>query len=130
MEQRFAYVAQIQPGDEVAVRRILEHAPDAAMAEHGVQEFTAYVGSGYCVLAFTLPDGDFQTQFAAYTADPRVRAFHTDLAEHFIEGQQIAQPFSAGDDHFHHAAPAADDEEAVTSADLPLAAQVGRRPRT
>ena len=129
MDQRFVYVAQVKPGDEVAVRRILEHAPDAAIAEHGVQEFAAYVGSGYCVLAFALPDGDFQAQFA-YTADPRVRAFHAGLAEHLIEGQQIARPFSAGDDHFQRVARSADDDEAVTSADLPLAAEVVRWPRT
>jgi hypothetical protein len=131
MTQRFVYVARLQTGDEVELRRILEHLPDEALKAKGITEFSTYVGSGYCVLQFGMSSGDFQERFADFVNDPRVQEFHRKLAQHLVEGEQIAMSFAAGDARFHHIAGGEDASgggPTVTSADLPLAAEVSRWP--
>lgn len=118
--RRFAYVARLKTGDEVGLRRVLEHLPDAALADAGFVEFTTYVGSGFCVLQFGLPDNDFQVLFERFLNDPDVRAFTQRLEEYLIEGEQIARGFVTGDARFHAGAEAGT-SGAVTSAELPLA---------
>lgn len=127
--RRYVYVGRLKTGDEVGLRRVLEQLPDDAIADVGFVEFTSYVGSGYCVLQFGLPENDFQAQFDRFLNDPRVRTFTARLADYLIEGEQIARGFTPGDDRFHAAgAPATGNE--VTSAQLPLAAEASHWPRS
>lgn len=130
MSQRFVYVARLQTGDEVGLRRVLEQLPRDAFAENGITEFSTYIGSGYCVLQFAISGEDFQAQFGQFANDPRVHDFHLRLAEHLVEGEQIARTFAAGDHRFHATATAMTTPEGstVTSARLPLAAEVSRWP--
>lgn len=128
MIQRFVYVARLRPGSEVELRRVLEHLPQEAFADAGFIEYTTYVGSGYCVLQFGLPDGDFQVQAGRYFNDPRIRDFHARLAEHLVEGGQIASALSAGDPRFHPGLTASGTAPSVTTSDLPLAAVASRWP--
>lgn len=125
MSERFVYVARLETGDEVAVRQVLRDVPSSALTEHGVEEFATYVGSGYCVLAFALPDGDFQQQCMALFNDSRMHEFTERLSELLVEGDQISRTFAPGSYRFHGgAAPSA--TETVTSAELPLSAEVQR----
>lgn len=127
--RRFVYVARLREGDEVPLRRLLEHLPDGAIAAAGM-ELASYVGSGFCVLQFAVPGDDFQAQAARYLNDPSVREFHRGLAEHLVAAEQIAQAFSAGDPRFHPGLTGTDGPTGVTTAELPLAAEVSRYPRT
>lgn len=123
--RRYVYVARLNTGDEGSVRRILEQVPEDALVDAGFLEFTTYVGSGFCVLEFAIPDEDFQVQFDRFVNDPRVREFTRQLIQHLIEGEQLARGFAPGNSRFHPGAePAA--SGAVTSAELPLAAEAYR----
>jgi hypothetical protein len=125
MIHRFVYVARLQTGDEVAVRQVLRQVPESALEEHGVEEFATYVGSGYCVLQFALPEGDFQQQCVAFLNDTRMHEFTEKLSGLLVEGDQIGRTFSPGSMRFHGGGmPAGGDT--VTSAELPLTAEVGR----
>jgi hypothetical protein len=125
MIHRFVYVARLQTGDEVAVRKVLRDVPEDALAEHGVEEFATYVGSGYCVLQFALPDGDFQQQCVAFLNDARMHLFTERLSELLVEGDEIGRTFSPGSARFHGGARTGNGET-VTSAELPLTAEVAR----
>ena len=125
MIHRFVYVARLQTGDEVAVRRVLRDIPEDALAEHEVEEFATYVGSGYCVLQFALPEGDFQRQFMALFNDERMHDFTERLSALLVEGDQISRRFASGSARFHGGEPKGDGD-AVTSAELPLSAEVNR----
>jgi hypothetical protein len=129
MTHRFVYVARLQTGDEVAVRQVLRDVPENALTEHGVEEFATYVGSGYCVLQFALPEGDFQQQCMALLNDSRMHQFTERLSELLVEGDQISRTFSPGSARFHGGTPVASGDT-VTSAELPLTAEVARWTRT
>lgn len=126
--ERFAYVARHPLGNEVPLRRHLEHLPEDALGEIGVLEFTTYVGSGYCVLQFSLPQGDAQAQFERLFNEPRLHDFFRRLAGFLEDGEPLTRLFSAGDG-FHPAAPLLDPAESVTSAELPLASLTSRWPK-
>lgn len=127
--RRFVYVARLKTGDEVGLRRALEHLPDAALGDAGFIEFTSYVGSGFCVLQFALPDDDFQVRFERFQNDGRVREFTARLADFLVEGNEIARAFTSGDPRFHPGG-AASGAGTVSSADLPLAYEASHWPRT
>lgn len=126
--RRFVYVARLKTGDEVGLRRLLEHLPDAALDDAGFIEFTSYVGSGYCVLQFSLPIDDFQVRYERFQNDERVREFTAQLATFLVEGDEIARVFSTGDPRFHPGI-ASESADAVSSADLPLAYAASHWPR-
>ena len=125
MSQRFVYVARLETGDELAVRQILRDVPTEALQDHDVVEFTSFIGSGYCVLQFTLPAGDFQRQCVALFNDDRMHEFTNKLSGHLVEGDQISRTFSPGSSRFHGDITVAEGET-VTSAELPLSAEVVR----
>lgn len=127
MSERFVYVARLETGDEVAVRQVLKDVPESALSEHGVEEFATYVGSGYCVLEFALPDGDFQKQCMALFNDRRMHTFTERLSELLVEGDQISRTFASGSPRFHGGGASAG-SDTVTSAELPLSAEVQRWP--
>lgn len=127
--ERFVYVARHAMGSEVPLRRTLEHLPEDALAEVGVLEFASYVGSGYCVLQFSLPRGDAQDQFERFFNDPRVHHFLQDVAGFLEDGGQISKLYAAGD-RFHAGADSADRGQTVSSGDLPLAAEASRWPKS
>ncbi len=128
MTQRFVYVGRINTGDELDLRRVLEQLPTDALAETGIQEFTTYVGSGYCVLEFALAEGDVQAEFSRFLNDPRVHAFAQKLSECLVDGQQIARTFTPAD-RFHAGGsrPLAGE---LTTAQMPLAAEASRWERS
>mgnify|MGYP001156521813 FL=1 len=125
--RRFVYVARLKTGDEVGLRRALEHLPATALADAGFAEFTTYVGSGFCVLQFGLSGDDFQVQFERFWNNADVRAFTERLAGYLVEGEQIARGFAIGDPRFHAGAEAGTGG-AVTSAELPLAYEASHWP--
>lgn len=129
MSERFVYVARLETGDEVAVRQVLREVPESALTEHGVEEFATYVGSGYCVLEFALPDGDFQRQCMALFNDTRMHQFTERLSGLLVEGDQISRTFAPGNSRFHGSA-ASSGTNTVTSAELPLSAEVRRWKRS
>jgi hypothetical protein len=125
MIHRFVYVARLKTGDEVAVRQALRQVPEDALTEHDVEEFATYVGSGYCVLQFALPEGDFQRQCVALFNDPRMHEFTERLSALLVEGDQISRTFAPGSARFHGGGTPAGDNT-VTSAEMPLTAEVQR----
>jgi hypothetical protein len=125
--ERFVYVARHGLGNEVPLRHLLEHLPEEALQEAGIREFASYVGSGYCVLQFTLPPGDAQEQFQRLFNEPRLHDFFRRLAGFLEEGEQIGRFFTAGDRF--HSTPVAGSGESVTSALLPLAAEASHWPK-
>lgn len=129
MSERFVYVARLETGDEVAVRQVLKDVPDEALADHAVEEFATYVGSGYCVLEFSLPDGDFQQQCMALFNDSRMHQFTERLSELLVEGDQISRTFASGSARFHGGVDTGA-SNTVTSAELPLSAEVKRWTRS
>jgi hypothetical protein len=67
-------------GKEQLVREAHERFPLAALRRGiGVERIVAYIGSGTYALSLTTGDGDFQTNFARFLADPAVERFFEGL---------------------------------------------------
>jgi hypothetical protein len=125
MATQFVYVARLDTGDEVQVRQVLRDVPVDALSDHRIEEFATYVGSGYCLLQICMPDGDFQRQFTDLLNDPRMKAFTERLSALLVEGDQIGQPFGPGTPSMHGGG-LRHPEHVVTSAQMPLTAEVAR----
>jgi hypothetical protein len=125
MHPRVAYVSPITPGSEGEVREAHRQLPERVLSEAGLSGVTAFLGNGYYVLVFELPEGDFQESFARLANHPEARGFFDALGGRLLEPLPLnVQP----GDSVHHEAAAAptNGERATTTARLPLVGEVFR----
>ncbi|HEU5433935.1 MAG TPA: hypothetical protein VFU81_19860 [Thermomicrobiales bacterium] len=74
--QTVLLVCPMELGKEQLVREAHERFPLAALQRGiGVERIVAFIGSGTYALSLTTADGDFQTNFARFVADPAVERF-------------------------------------------------------
>lgn len=86
--QTVLFVSTMTLGHEVQVREIHERFPVAALEKGvGVEQITAYLGSGFYALQITVNDdnSDFQTRYHEFVGDPDVQRFFDELRQHIDE---------------------------------------------
>lgn len=86
--QTLLFVSTMTLGHEVQVREIHERFPVEAF-EHGVgvEQLTAFLGSGFYALQITVDDdgSDFQTRYREFVNSPDVQRFFDELRQHVDE---------------------------------------------
>ena len=102
--QTVLFVSTMTLGDEVPVREIHERFPIEALERGaGVSRVTAFLGSGFYALEFTIDerDGDFQSGYHRFVGTPELQLFFDELRAHVDE-----LPGSADETgHIHLASP-------------------------
>lgn len=86
--QTLLFVSTMTLGNEVQVREIHERFPVQALEGGvGVEQVTAFLGSGFYALQLTFDDsaGDFQTRYHQFVRTPEVQRFFDELRQHVDE---------------------------------------------
>jgi len=102
--QTVLFVSTMKLGDEVQVREIHDRFPVEALDRGaGVSRLTAFLGSGFYALEFTVDEssGDFQTDYHRFVGTPEVQEFFDELRAYIDE--MPAPEDETG--HLHFASP-------------------------
>jgi hypothetical protein len=122
---RLLLFGRVRPGREREVREAQARFPEHAAAEAGIAAVEAYIGSGHYAVAFEVDTHDTQHALATCFNDPRIRDFLASL-EPAVEGLPgTGWRFGASDD-FHAGETGSPEERVLTTANLPLAANMYR----
>jgi hypothetical protein len=102
--QTVLFVSTMTLGDERPVREIHDRFPvDALERGAGVSRVTAFLGSGFYALEFTIDesDGDFQSSYHRFVGTPELQKLFDELRAHVDELPAPADETG----HLHFASP-------------------------